>query len=78
MTESTLKISGMTCNHCVMAVEKELKKLPVTQVAVSIGEARVTYDECTVAEARLHAAIEEAGYAVVSAQNRVETLGDVL
>ena len=29
MAISTLKIQGMTCNHCVMRVAKALKALPV-------------------------------------------------
>jgi len=27
MTETTLKVSGMTCNHCVQAVEGALTEL---------------------------------------------------
>ena len=39
-----LKVEGMTCNHCVMAVTKALKKVPgVEKVEVSLekGEALV-------------------------------------
>ena len=33
MTTKTLKIQGMTCNHCVMRVAKALKAVPGVQDA---------------------------------------------
>jgi copper chaperone len=61
-----LKIEGMHCGHCVMAVRKELSKLPNVKVEdVQIGSARVQYDESTVSEQHLTRAIEEAGYRLV-------------
>lgn len=44
MHETTLQISGMTCNHCVMSVTKTLQKIPGVenvQVDLSKGEAVV-------------------------------------
>ena len=57
-----LKVSGMTCNHCVMAVTKALREIPeVLEVQVSLekGEAVVSGD---VPRDILVAAIREEGY----------------
>jgi len=65
---STLKIDGMSCQHCVMRVRKAVDGLPgVSQADVSIGTARVTYDESKVKVADLERAIEKAGYKVAKA-----------
>ena len=56
----------MSCNHCVMAVKKELMKLPDVRVKdVQIGSASVAYDEAKVTPAQILAAITEAGYTPV-------------
>jgi copper ion binding protein len=68
MAMSTLKIQGMTCNHCVMRVAKALKALPGVmdaQVDLQKGEAVVTYDNAKVAPEKLSFAVVEAGYRVV-------------
>jgi copper chaperone len=65
--EQELKIDGMHCQHCVMAVRKELSGVPGVQVKdVKIGSALVMFDEHQVTPARLAEAIHEAGYSVVS------------
>ena len=59
------KITGMSCNHCVMAVKKELSKIAgLTIESVEIGKARVKYDESVVRENDIIHAIQEAGYKV--------------
>ncbi len=65
MVTREFKIEGMSCNHCVMAVEKELSKLELTDKKVEIGKAVLTYDETKVNEQKVAQAIEEAGYKVV-------------
>ena len=65
MKEMNLTISGMTCNHCVMAVKKELSKLSLESSEVQIGSAKVVFDESKVNEKQVVEAIEEAGYKVV-------------
>jgi copper chaperone len=68
MGKSTLKVEGMTCNHCVMRVAKALKGVPGVQdaqVDLQKGEAVVTYDEAAVAPEKLSLAVTEAGYKVV-------------
>jgi len=58
-----LKVEGMTCNHCVMAVKKALAKVDgveeVVEVSLERGEARVRGQADP---AQLVAAIEEEGY----------------
>ena len=68
MVKSTLKIQGMTCNHCVMRVAKALKAVPGVQdaqVDLQKGEAVVSYDETKVTMEQLSFAVVEAGYKIV-------------
>jgi len=42
----TIKIKGMSCNHCVMAVTKALEKIDgVKNVKVDLAKAEATFDE---------------------------------
>jgi copper chaperone len=62
-----VKIDGMTCNHCVMAVKKEFSKMPaIDYFSVEIGNAEISADETQITDEHLRKAIEEAGYSVVS------------
>ena len=64
MTEATYSVSGMTCDHCVRAVEAEVGKLAgIASVSVDLAAGRVTLrsDE-PVDPAAVRAAIEEAGF----------------
>jgi copper chaperone len=63
--KKTIMIDGMSCQHCVMAVKKELQKLDLQNLDVKIGEATIEFDENKLNEQSIKAAIEEAGYAVV-------------
>ncbi len=66
MISKEIKIEGMTCHHCVMAVQRELGKLDGVKVNdVQIGSAKVEYDESKVNENAIAEAIEEAGYKLV-------------
>ncbi len=65
MAEATIKIEGMSCQHCVMRVKKAFETLPgITAVDVKIGSASVTYDDSMTKREDLEAAIEAAGYEV--------------
>ncbi len=67
MKTMDLRIEGMSCGHCVMAVRKELSKLAgVTVESVEVGKARVQIDEAAVSPDRVTKAVEEAGYRVVA------------
>ena len=61
----TLKIDGMSCNHCVMAVQKNLSKIKLIKFEVAIGLAKVEFDENEIKEEAIIKAIEEAGYKVI-------------
>jgi copper chaperone CopZ len=64
-----LKIEGMSCGHCVMAVRRELGKLTGVEINdVQIGSARVSLDEKEVPFGQLNQAVERAGYRVLSVQ----------
>ena len=59
----TLAIDGMTCGHCVRAVENALAALPgVTVDHVEIGRADVRVDPEQTTRAALAEAIEAEGY----------------
>ena len=65
MAETTMKIEGMSCQHCVMAVRKALGGVPgVVQSDVRIGSATVQYDDAKTKQKDIEAAIEKAGYKV--------------
>lgn len=64
MKEKSIQINGMNCNHCVMAVRKELLKLELESAEVAIGSAKVVFDESKTTEAQIEAAIVEAGFEV--------------
>jgi copper chaperone len=65
VTGTELTISGMTCDHCIRAVDDALRKVPgVTHADVRIGSASVRFDETRTSTAVLTAAVRAAGYAV--------------
>jgi copper chaperone len=59
-----LKIHGMTCGHCVKAVEMELKELLLESFSVEIGKAEVEYDPEKVSHNEIRNSIMEAGYSI--------------
>lgn len=65
-TTTTIGVDGMTCGHCVSAVQSEVGKLDgVTDVAVDLASGEVTVvSETTPDPDALRAAVEEAGYEV--------------
>lgn len=67
MAKTQLKVEGMTCDHCKVAVTNALKELDgVTSVEVSVekGKADVEYDEAKVGTDQMKDAVEEQGYDV--------------
>jgi copper chaperone len=66
MTEQTFAVTGMTCEHCVHAVETELGVLPgVSAVTVELAAGGTSTVRVTGAEAltdeKVAAALDEAG-----------------
>ncbi|MDN5808032.1 MAG: cation transporter [Brevibacterium sp.] len=69
MTTTTINVTGMTCDHCVSAVQEELGALPgVTDVAVELnagGDSAVTItSDRDLDDAAISASVDEAGYEV--------------
>jgi copper chaperone len=67
MEKVTVKVDGMSCEHCVKAVTDAAGGLPgVGDVKVSLeaGTAEVAYDPAKVSLGAIKAAIEDQGYDV--------------
>jgi copper chaperone len=63
MLTITYSVEGMTCNHCVQAVTKEVTAVSgVTDVAVDLAAKTVVVTGDALDDADLRAAIEEAGF----------------
>jgi copper chaperone len=71
MTTNTIQVAGMTCAHCVTAVEAELRELPgVSRVHVDLHVGETTpvtiTSENELDPAAVAHAIDEAGYSLAS------------
>ena len=63
MERVTVDITGMTCDHCVRAVDGALRRVDgVTVEAVTVGQAVVSYEPAAVSRDRITQAIESEGY----------------
>lgn len=66
MAQVTLNVEGMSCNHCVKAVEGALEKVGATgKVSLETKQVNVKYDESKLNVEALKTAIEDQGYDVV-------------
>jgi copper chaperone len=63
----SIKIKGMSCQHCVMAVTKAIAALDgVKDVNVDLKNGLATYEEVKVVDSNVvAAAVKKAGYEVV-------------
>jgi len=63
----SIKIKGMSCQHCVMAVTKALSALDgIKDVKVDLKSGMATYEEIKTVDPRdIAAAVKKAGYEVV-------------
>ena len=67
-TTTTYKVEGMSCEHCVRAVSAEvggLDGVSAVDVDLATGEVAVT-SESPLDEAQVQAAVDEAGYELVT------------
>ncbi|MBO7742597.1 heavy-metal-associated domain-containing protein [Paenibacillus sp. MWE-103] len=65
MQSVTLKVEGMSCNHCVQAVEGAVTKAGAAgKVNLATGSVAVEYDDAKVSLAAIKEAIEDQGYDV--------------
>lgn len=65
MATTTLKVTGMTCQHCVRSVTQALESqdgVASADVDLQAGRARVSYDDARVTPAQLADAIIDEGY----------------
>ncbi|MBU2754355.1 heavy-metal-associated domain-containing protein [Acidithiobacillus sp. CV18-2] len=61
MAEMQLKVTGMTCEHCVRAATQALQSVPgVEQVEVSLPDSATVVGDVVLAD--LQAALAEEGY----------------
>lgn len=69
MRSLTLHIEGMSCAHCLNAVNRALAELPGVEIeAVRIGQADVRFDEHALEPGRIEAAVSDAGYPATAAR----------
>jgi len=65
LAQTVLKVEGMSCNHCKMAVEKALRNISgVESVQVDLAQKEVVVSG-SADRGQLAKAVEEAGYTVV-------------
>lgn len=58
-----LKIEGMTCEHCVRAVDGRLRRTAGVEVGkVAVGSADINYDPAKVSVHDIEEAIADEGY----------------
>jgi copper chaperone CopZ len=63
MIQETWKISGMSCQHCVMSLQKELAKIPgITVESVEIGSAHIKREGQSQQKSEIEKAIIRAGF----------------
>lgn len=67
--KKTLKISGMSCNHCVKAVREALSGVKGVEVLdVSIGSAAIDVTDESIQESHLSAILTEEGFELESVE----------
>jgi mercuric reductase len=69
MATKEMKIEGMTCLHCEKTVAEALDSAGASKVDANWREGRALFDVATAGDRELSAAVEEAGYKVVSIQD---------
>ena len=72
MSEKSIRVAGMTCDHCVNAVTEELSKISgVTGVSIELNTDAPTpvniVADIDISDAEITAAVEEAGYTIAAA-----------
>ena len=65
---TTIKVRGMTCQHCVMSVRKALGHLEgVQNVDVDLAKGEIRFENTkALAHDQIQKAVEDAGYEVIS------------
>jgi copper chaperone len=70
MRKLTLHIDGMTCGHCLNAVNHALVAAPGVRLeSLRIGRAELMYDEDVTSPTAIEAAVGEAGYTATGSES---------
>ncbi|MHC0430975.1 heavy-metal-associated domain-containing protein [Streptomyces sp. O3] len=65
MPQKQYDVTGMTCEHCAASIREEVSEVPgVSEVVVDLAANTVTVHGDALDDARVRAAIVEAGYGV--------------
>ena len=65
MEQKTVKIDGMSCQHCVMALKKSFQMVDgIEEADVEIGVAKLKFDVNKVTEEDINEAVTRAGYKI--------------
>lgn len=67
MQKEDFQVEGMSCNHCKMAVETAVKKLPgmlLAEVDLTSKTLQVEYESEKTSSLQIRQAVEEAGFEV--------------
>ncbi len=65
MAEINMKIDGMSCQHCVMSVKKAVDAVEgINSSEVSVGSAKILYDDIKTDRDAFVKAVQDAGYKV--------------
>jgi len=73
MRQLTLHISGMSCGHCLHAINQALVSLAGVRLeSLRMGQAALSYDEQITSPAAITAAVDQAGYSATAAPDGVE------
>lgn len=68
MKSSMINVAGMSCQHCVQTIERELKEhigVQEVDVILQAKTVKVTFDEQLVEVGDLESWIEDIGYKVI-------------
>lgn len=68
MKKELIKIDGMHCAHCVLAVKNELEDNGIAVAEIKLGEAVIEFDENKMDDSKLKDLISEAGYKLVNTE----------
>lgn len=63
---SIFKVDGMSCHHCIKAIEKQFEKAGLKNYKVQIGLIEIDLDENIITVEKLKSIVEEAGYNIVN------------
>jgi len=67
MAEISLKIDGMSCQHCVASVKKAVDGVEgVNSSDITVSAAKVVYDEVKTSRDSIVDAVKNAGYSVMN------------